>query len=218
MKTPPRLEISELFFSIQGESSYAGQPCVFIRLAGCNLRCRYCDAAYTYEEPGARQDLGEIMAFVGRYPGFPVEITGGEPLLQENVYPLMRELLAADRQVLLETNGSISLAKVPAGVVRIMDVKCPGSGMDGQLRADNFARLGPGDELKFVLCSRADYEWAVALLNDTDLNKDVVIHFSPVTGQLESAQLAEWLLNDRLPVRLQLQLHKVLWPAVNRGK
>jgi 7-carboxy-7-deazaguanine synthase len=218
VKTPVRLEISELFFSIQGESSYAGQPCVFIRLSGCNLRCDYCDAAYTYAEPGVPKELDEIMAFVGRYPGFPVEITGGEPLLQENVYPLMKELLAAGRRVLLETNGSISLAQVPAGVVRIMDVKCPGSGMHEQLRADNFARLGPGDELKFVLCSRADYEWATALLNATDLNEAVVIHFSPVSGKLAPAQLAEWLLTDRLPVRLQLQLHKFLWPEESRGK
>lgn len=218
MKTPPQLEVSELFFSIQGESSYAGQPCVFIRLSGCNLRCSFCDAGYTYEEAGAGRDIGEIIAFTEQYPGFPVEITGGEPLLQENVYLLMDELLAANRRVLLETNGSISLERVPAGVVRIMDVKCPGSGMHKHLLTDNFALLGPGDEIKFVLCSRADYEWAVALLGKTDLNRELIIHFSPVTGELASEQLAEWLLHDRLPVRLQLQLHKFIWPEVTRGK
>jgi 7-carboxy-7-deazaguanine synthase len=218
VKTPPQLQISELFFSIQGESSYSGQPCVFIRLSGCNLRCSYCDAGYTYEEAGISKDISEIMAFVAQYPEFPVEITGGEPLLQENVYPLMDKLLAAGRRVLLETNGSISLEKVPDGVVKIMDVKCPGSGMDEHLLADNFELLGLGDELKFVLCSRADYEWAVDLINKTALNKAVVIHFSPVPGELEAAELAEWILNDRLPVRLQLQLHKFLWPNVSRGK
>ena len=218
MKTPPQLEISELFFSIQGESSYGGQPCVFIRLSGCNLRCSYCDAGYTYEEAGTLQELSAILAFAAQYPGCPVEITGGEPLLQENVYLLMTELLAADRRVLLETNGSISLAKVPAGVVKIMDVKCPGSGMAGHLLPDNLELLGSGDELKFVLCSRADYEWAVSLINKTALSKAVIIHFSPVAGKLEPARLAEWILNDRLPVRLQLQLHKFLWPGVVRGK
>ena len=218
MKTQPQLEISELFFSIQGESSYAGQPCVFIRLSGCNLRCNYCDAGYTYEEPTTLHDISEIMAFAARYPGAPVEITGGEPLLQDNVYQLMDELLAAGRRVLLETNGSINLAKVPAGVVKIMDVKCPGSGMDEHLLPDNFALLSPDDELKFVLSSRTDYQWAVELINKTALNKGVIIHFSPVTGKLEPAELAEWILNDQLPVRLQLQLHKFLWPEVVRGK
>lgn len=218
MKTQPQLEISELFFSIQGESSYAGQPCVFIRLSGCNLRCNYCDAGYTYEEPGTRQDISEIMAFAANYPGFPIEITGGEPLLQDNVYQLMDELLAAGRRVLLETNGSISLARVPAGVVKIMDAKCPNSGMDEHLLPDNFALLSQGDELKFVLSSRADYQWAVTLLNKTPIDQSVIIHFSPVTGKLAPAQLAEWILNDQLPVRLQLQLHKFLWPEVVRGK
>ncbi len=218
MKTPPQLEISELFFSIQGESSYAGQPCVFIRLAGCNLRCSYCDAGYTYEEAGSLKDISKILAFVAQYPGFPVEITGGEPLLQENVYRLMDELLAAGRRVLLETNGSIGLEKVPTGVVKIMDVKCPGSGMSEHLLKDNLGLLGPGDELKFVLCSRADYEWAVELIKKTALNKALVIHFSPVTGKLGPTQLAEWILDDQLPVRLQLQLHKFLWPDVVRGK
>ena len=218
MKTPPQLEISELFFSIQGESSYAGQPCVFIRLSGCNLRCSYCDAGYTYEEAGTLKDISEILAFVAQYPGFPVEITGGEPLLQKNVYLLMDELLAANRRILLETNGSISLAKVPAGVVKIMDVKCPGSAMHEHLLADNLDLLGSRDELKFVLCSRVDYEWAVELINKTTLNKAVIIHFSPVADNLAPAQLAEWILHDRLPVRLQLQLHKFLWPEVVRGK
>lgn len=218
MKTQLQLEISELFFSIQGESSYAGQPCVFIRLSGCNLRCSYCDAGYTYQEAGSSRNVDELLAFAADYPGFPVEITGGEPLLQENVYPLMTELLAANRVVLLETNGSISLRKVPAGVVKIMDVKCPGSAMHEHLLPENLELLGEQDELKFVLCSRADYEWAVDLLSKTKPNRAVIIHFSPVTGKLEPSQLAAWILADRLPVRLQLQLHKFLWPEADRGK
>ena len=218
MKTALRLEVSELFFSIQGESSYAGQPCVFVRLSGCNLRCRYCDAKYTYEEEGTLTPIGEIISFVEGYPDFPVEITGGEPLLQENVYPLLEELLAAGRKVLLETNGSISLGKVPAEVVKIMDVKCPGSGTHKHLDKDNLELLGPGDELKFVLCSRTDYEWATAMLKENKINKSVVIHFSPVADELSPAFLAEWIMEDRLPVRLQLQLHKIIWPEVSRGK
>jgi len=218
VKTALQLEVSELFFSIQGESSYAGQPCVFVRLSGCNLRCRYCDAKYTYEEEGTLTDIGEIISFVERYPDFPVEITGGEPLLQDNVYPLMEELLSAGHKILLETNGSISLGKVPAEVVKIMDIKCPGSGMHKHLDKNNLELLGPGDELKFVLCSRADYEWATALLKEKKINKSVVIHFSPVADELSPALLAEWIMEDRLPVRLQLQLHKIIWPEVSRGK
>lgn len=218
MKTHPQLEISELFFSIQGESNYAGQPCVFIRLSGCNLRCSYCDAGYTYEEAGSLKGIDDILAFADQHPGFPVEITGGEPLLQENVYLLMDELLAKNRRVLLETNGTVGLERVPSGVVKIMDAKCPGSGMAEHLLPDNFAMLGSGDELKFVLCSRTDYEWAVDQLNKTDINKAVLIHFSPVVGKLKPAQLADWILHDLLPVRLQLQLHKFLWPDVIRGK
>ena len=176
MKTPPQLEISELFFSIQGESSYAGQPCVFIRLSGCNLRCSYCDAGYTYEEAGTLKDMSEILTFVAQYPGFPVEITGGEPLLQENVYLLMNELLTDGRRVLLETNGSISLAKVPAGVIRIMDIKCPDSGMSKHLLQENIALLNPEDELKFVLSSRNDYEWAAEVVKELPQGGAGTIH------------------------------------------
>lgn len=218
MKTPPQFEVSELFFSIQGESSYAGAPCLFIRLAGCNLRCSYCDARYTYEEEGSATGLVEILAFVDEHPGFPVEITGGEPLLQENVYPLMAALLAAGRTVLLETNGSINLGRVPAEVVKIMDIKCPGSGMADRFLEENLALMGPADEIKFVLSSRADYEWATAMLSNTALGHGNIIHFSPVPGLLNATELAEWILADQLPVRLQLQLHKTLWPGEDRGK
>lgn len=223
MPTERKLTVSELFFSLQGESTYAGLPCVFIRLAGCNLRCRYCDARYTYEEPGTERSLAEILTFVDRYPGAMVEITGGEPLLQANAIPLMHSLVDLGRTVLLETNGSLDLARVPAGVVTIMDVKCPGSGLDHPTRLANFALLKPQDEIKFVLCSRQDYDWAVALLAGHDLLDPTTgrakhqLLFSPVPGVLDPAALAAWIMHDNLPVRLQLQLHKILWPTSERG-
>ena len=218
MKTTPPLEVSELFFSIQGESSYSGQPCVFIRLSGCNLRCNYCDARYTYEEKGELKSIDELLAFVEDHPGNIVEITGGEPLLQESSIPLMKKLLADDRRVLLETNGSISLAEVPAGVVKIVDVKCPDSGMSEHFLQENLSLLSRDDELKFVLSSRNDYDWAVEMIRALPKNASGTIHFSPVPGRLDPALLAEWILTDRLPVRLQLQLHKIIWPEEVRGK
>jgi 7-carboxy-7-deazaguanine synthase len=218
VKTPPRLDVAELFFSIQGESSYAGQPCVFVRLAGCNLRCNFCDARYAYEEPPTRRSLAEILDFVGEYPGFPVEITGGEPLLQEEVYPLLEALLVGGRRVLLETNGSLPVDRVPAGVVKIVDVKCPESGTGASFDQHNLLLLCPEDELKFVISSRDDYNWAVDFLRQNRRPDGPIVHFSPVTSLLEPGVLADWILADRLEVRLQIQLHKVLWPGVQRGK
>jgi len=218
VKPPPTLEIAELFFSIQGESSYAGQPCVFIRLAGCNLHCTFCDARYANEEAAQQQTLDQILAFVAAYPAFPVEITGGEPLLQEGVYPLLAELLAAGRRVLLETNGSLPVDRVPAGVVKIVDVKCPDSGAGDSFDRENLRLLSPEDELKFVISSRRDYDWAVDFLRTNLLPGNLIVHFSPVTTLLALGALADWILADRLKVRLQLQLHKFLWPEALRGK
>ncbi len=218
MKTLPALDIAELFFSIQGESSYAGQPCVFIRLAGCNLQCNFCDARYANEEVPTRRSLAEILAFAAEYPGFPVEITGGEPLLQEEVYQLMESLLAGGRRVLLETNGSLPLDRVPAGVVKIVDVKCPDSGTGESFDRNNLLLLCPEDELKFVISSRDDYNWAVDFLRLQPLPGRRIIHFSPMTALLEPGTLADWILADRLGVRLQIQLHKVLWPEADRGR
>lgn len=217
------LSISELFFSLQGESTYAGLPCLFIRLAGCNLRCRYCDAAYTYGEQGEEHSLSSLMAFVNRTPGAMVEVTGGEPLLQAGCIPLLQALVDQGRTVLLETNGSQDLSPVPNGVVTIMDVKCPGSGMEHSLRAENFALLRRTDEIKFVLSSRHDYDWAIALIRAHRLLDPASgqarhpLLFSPVAGLLPPAELAAWMLQDNLPIRLQLQLHKLLWPATDRG-
>ncbi|MEW6593681.1 MAG: radical SAM protein [Thermodesulfobacteriota bacterium] len=214
----PTLLLSEIFYSIQGESSCAGYPCVFVRLSGCNLRCRWCDARYTYEEPGTPWALPAILTEIDRYPATAlVEITGGEPLLQEGVYPLMSHLLARGRNVLLETNGSVALDQVPQGVITIMDVKCPGSTMADRFDPANLARLRPGDELKFVLASRGDYEWATDFVQRHGLIGRFPIHFSPVTTELPPADLAGWLMADGLPVRLQLQLHTLLWPEKTRG-
>jgi len=222
---PPEagLSVSELFFSLQGESTHAGLPCLFIRLAGCNLRCRYCDAAYTYNEGGQEYTIGNLLAFVDRTPGAMVEVTGGEPLLQKNCIPLLQALVDRGRTVLLETNGSLDLSPVPSGVVTIMDVKCPGSGMEQALRLENFALLKREDEIKFVLSSRDDYDWAKACIREHRLIDPASgqarhpLLFSPVTGALPPAELAAWLLHDNLPIRLQLQLHKLLWPASARG-
>lgn len=218
------LLISELFYSIQGESTRAGFPCVFIRLAGCNLRCAYCDARYTYESPHAVMTLEAIVSFVDGHPGIMVEITGGEPLLQENVYPLMAKLLAGGRVVLLETNGSLPIDRVAPEVIVIMDIKSPGSGMADSLAADNIAlalarnRQVPGScEIKFVLTDKNDYIWARDLVNRHGLAASTPTLFSPAKGWLDPADLAAWMLHDRLPVRLQLQLHALIWPHLARG-
>ncbi len=219
------LTVSELFYSIQGESTYAGYPCFFIRLSGCNLRCSYCDTAYAYEEEGSAYSLGSLLKLAGEYHhGTLIQITGGEPLLQENVYPLMEKLLQTEKTVLLETNGSVDLRSVPLGVVRIMDLKCPGSGMAEKTNFDNLDLLRSSDELKFVITSRLDYEWARDIVRtryhrsirgrETD-NPSIL--FSPAAGCLQPARLAGWILEDRLQVRLQVQLHKILWPGKEKG-
>jgi len=211
------LQLSEIFYSIQGESSFAGYPCLFFRLSGCNLRCSYCDAKYTYEEPASPTALSALLAEAARYPKALVEITGGEPLLQDGVYPLMEALLAEGRTVLLETNGSLSLARVPLGVVKILDLKCPDSGMAGQMDLANLDLLDPRDEIKFVLSSRPDYDWARAMLAEHRLAEKAKVILSPVIDRLAPSLLAEWLLADALPARLQLQLHTLLWPGLKRG-
>ena len=211
------LEICELFYSIQGESSYAGYPCFFIRLAGCNLRCTYCDSRYAWEGPFESYPVSRILAKLDHYPGVMVELTGGEPLLQRGVYPLIGQLLRAGRKVLLETNGSLGLEDVPPDVVKIVDVKCPGSGMHEKMNPANFGFINPRDEIKFVISSRKDYDWAVQFLRSHDLQRRSTLTFSPVIAVLPPAELAAWILEDRLPVRLRLQLHTILWPGRTRG-
>jgi len=211
------LQLSETFYSIQGESSFAGYPCLFFRLSGCNLRCSYCDAKYTYEEPGTSTPLSTLLSEAARYPNALIEITGGEPLLQDGIYPLMDTLLAAGRTVLLETNGSISIERVPKEVVKIIDLKCPESGMSEKMDLANIDLLMPHDEVKFVLSSRGDYDWARDMISNHRLAEKAKLILSPVIGRLKPSLLAQWLMADALPVRLQLQLHTLLWPEMKRG-
>lgn len=217
MRDDSTLQISEIFYSIQGESSYAGYPCLFFRLSGCNLRCSYCDAKYTYEEPGSPTPLNALLNEAAKYPKALIEITGGEPLLQEAVYPLMDSLLAAGRTVLLETNGSLNIARVPREVVKILDLKCPDSGMAEKMDLANLDLLAPHDEIKFVVSSRPDYDWAKEMIREHRLAEKAKLILSPVIGSLAPALLAEWLMADALPARLQLQLHTLLWPDMKRG-
>ena len=209
------IEVSEIFHSIQGESSWSGRPCVFIRLTGCNLRCAYCDTSYAYEQ-GRFMEIPEIMERVRRLRCDLVEVTGGEPLIQADTPLLIGGLLDAGHTVLLETNGSIDIGVVDPRCIRIMDIKCPSSGMAGQNDLRNLKKLGVQDELKFVIGSRKDYEFARDLLSTLPAARSK-INFSPVFGSLDPRSLAEWILEDHLPVRLNLQLHKIIWGPETRG-
>jgi len=209
--------INEIFYSVQGESSYAGQPCVFVRLTACDLRCSWCDTAYAFHE-GSKRELDAVLHDVERYDCPLVEVTGGEPLLQEAVYPLMTALLARGKTVLLETGGHRSTGRVPDDVVTILDVKCPGSGEAHRMDWANLDRLRPHDEVKFVIKDRADYEYARDIVRRRDLpSRSAAIHFSPVHGEMDLRLLSEWVLADRLPVRVQVQLHKYIWDPSTRG-
>ena len=211
------MQINEIFHSIQGESSYAGLPCVFIRLTGCNLRCHYCDTTYSHEEK-TEKSIPEIITEIATFlPTKLVEITGGEPLLQEEVYSLFEELQKRNYRILLETNGSISLKKVPEYVIKIVDVKTPGSGFGTSFCLENLLLVDPQkDEIKFVLTDREDYEWAKNFIESNKLHNYKIL-FSAVRNTLPVQSLAEWILEDNLPVRLQLQLHKYIWDENQRG-
>jgi len=211
------LTVNEIFYSIQGESTLAGRPCVFVRLTACDLRCTWCDTEYAFYE-GAKRTIDDVIEEVERYDCRLVEITGGEPLLQEDVYPLMERLLARGRTVLLETGGHRSIERVPRDVVRIVDVKCPGSGEAGRNHWPNIEALSSHDEVKFVIKDRADYEYAVDVVRRYGLaTRCAAVLFSPVTGVMEPRTLSEWILADQVPARLQIQLHKLLWPDQHRG-
>jgi 7-carboxy-7-deazaguanine synthase len=211
------LTLNEIFYSVQGESTYAGRPCVFVRLTACDLRCSWCDTPYAFHE-GRKQALEDVLARVETYNCPLVEITGGEPLLQEDVYPLMQALLDRGKTVLLETGGHRPTERVPADVVTILDVKCPGSGEAGRMHWPNLEHLRPHDEVKFVLRDRDDYEYARDVIARYDLAaRAAAIHLSPVHGVLNPRTLSEWVLADTLPVRVQLQLHKYIWEPDTRG-
>ena len=211
------LTINEIFHSIQGESTHSGRRCVFVRLTACDLRCSWCDTPYAFTE-GTKMSLDDVLAQVDAYDCPLVEITGGEPLLQREVYPLMERLLERGRTVMVETGGHMSLANVPASVVKIVDVKCPGSDESHRNHWANLDMLAPHDEVKFVIRDRADYEFARDVLARHSLARRVAaVLFSPVHGVLEAKELAGWILDDRLEVRLQLQAHKFIWGAEVRG-
>ncbi len=204
------LTVNEIFKSIQGESSFTGLPCIFVRLTGCNLRCTWCDTEYAFYE-GKTKSVKDIVDAIEPL-GVPlVEITGGEPLLQDDVYNLMDALLEKKFQVLLETGGGVSVDKVPEQVIKILDIKCPGSGEVSKNLWDNLDHLNSKDEVKFVLADRTDYEWSRKVLDRTRIHKKVKVLFSPVYDKLDLKELSEWVLEDNLPVRVQTQLHKVIW-------
>ncbi len=210
------LTVNEIFFSIQGESGFAGMPCVFVRLTGCNLRCVWCDTEYAFYE-GRRMSIGEILGKVEAYSCKLVEVTGGEPLAQEGVYDLMTILCDRGFKVLLETSGSISIVNVDSRVRRIVDIKCPGSGMVKENLWENIGFLTPRDEVKFVVGSKEDFDWAVDVIRRRELEKKCPILMLPVFGDVQPVELADWILQSRIPVRFQLQMHKYIWEPEARG-
>ncbi len=205
-----------MYASVQGESTHAGKVCLFIRLTGCNLRCVWCDSEFTFTG-GEMKDLDEVVAQAHDYGIHTIEVTGGEPLLHKTAIPLMERLLSLGHEVLLETSGALPIGGVPDDVHVIMDLKCPDSGeLDANLWG-NISELQPNDEVKFVIASRRDYEWARQTTQERRLTSRCVVLFSPVWGAIEPVDLVEWIVADRLDVRFQLQAHKVVWPPDARG-
>jgi 7-carboxy-7-deazaguanine synthase len=211
------LTVNEIFHSIQGESTRAGDPCVFVRLTACDLRCTWCDTPYAFHE-GRKMSIDEVVKVVDDYGCPLVEITGGEPLLQDEVYPLMSRLLEGGHTVMLETGGHRPIDRVPTEVIKVVDVKCPGSGESDKNHWANLDALAPHDEVKFVIKDRGDYEFALDATRRYDLpGRCATVLFSPVHSVLDARTLAEWMLADRAPARLQLQLHKYIWSPERRG-
>jgi 7-carboxy-7-deazaguanine synthase len=213
-----RLKITEIFYSLQGEADTVGFPTVFVRLTGCPLRCQFCDTAYAFEG-GQWRSLDEVLATVGQFSGDVhsprhVCVTGGEPLAQKNCLPLLTSLCDARYRVSLETSGAMPIAEVDPRVIRVVDVKTPGSGEERRNRYDDLALLRAEEQIKFVICDRADYDWSREQITSRRLTERCQVLFSPSAEQLPARQLADWILADRLPVRFQLQLHKVLWGNV----
>jgi 7-carboxy-7-deazaguanine synthase len=216
-KREKTLTINEIYHSIQGESTWAGEPCVFVRLTFCDLRCNYCDTEYAFYE-GTKQTLKDVVDAVAAFQCRLVEITGGEPLLQKNVLPLMTILADAGHTVLLETSGAHDISKVDPRVHRIMDLKTPGSGECARNLFSNIEQLTQRDEVKFVIGSREDYEWSREQVERQALvQRCRAVLFSPIFGRIDPREIVEWILADRLPVRFQLQMHKFIWTPTKRG-
>jgi 7-carboxy-7-deazaguanine synthase len=210
------MKVCEIFTSIQGETCYAGLPCTFVRLTGCNLRCTYCDTTYAYEE-GTELSEDDIIAQVSDSGIDLVEITGGEPLLQKDVHSLIRRLIETGRRVLVETNGSLGIQNVDRRAVIILDLKTPGSGMHGQMNLSNLSEIKEADEIKFVITDRNDYDWSVDIIRKHDLLNRCRILLSPAYGMLHPSDLAGWILKDKIPVRLNIQIHKYIFGQDRRG-
>lgn len=211
------LKVNEIFLSVQGESTRSGFPCVFIRLTGCNLRCSYCDTTYAYEE-GALMEISDIIEMVKGFNCPLVEVTGGEPLIQDETPELITKLIDDGYTVLLETNGSQDISMVDRRSIKIMDIKCPSSGEESHNDLKNLNGLNEGDELKFVIADKRDYDFAVETLALIPSDKrDIYVNFSPCFSRIEPKELSEWILRDKLNVRLNMQLHKYIWPPDKRG-
>lgn len=209
------MRVTEIFYSIQGESSHAGRPCVFVRLTGCNLRCVWCDSEYTFTG-GERMSIEEVLNRVKSYGCKLVEVTGGEPLAQAESFDLIKQLCDEGFEVLIETSGSIDITPVDPRAKIILDIKCPGSGEAGKNRWENLEHLRAHDEIKFVIADRDDYEWSKRVIDDKHLQRWTVL-FSPVWGKMDMQSLAEWMLADHVPARFQTQLHKHIWGADVHG-
>ncbi|MBK5101367.1 MAG: radical SAM protein [Desulfobacteraceae bacterium] len=212
------LKVNEIFYSIQGESSYAGRPCVFVRLTGCNLRCAYCDTQYAYHK-GRELEIKDIIDLVSSYKCTLVEVTGGEPLIQKETPFLVKSLVEKGYTVLVETNGSQDISQIDERCIRIMDIKCPSSGEEENNDLENLRRLTDKDEIKFVIGGREDYEFAKNILEFQGRSPFIrnLVHFSPLFEKIEPRLLAEWILEDCLDVRLHMQLHKIIWDPAQRG-
>ena len=210
------LKVNEIYYSIQGESTHVGRPCIFIRLTYCNLRCTYCDTEYAFYE-GKDIEIPEIMAKIKQWNCNLVEVTGGEPLFQDECIDLLNELTNQNYEVLLETGGSLSISDVPTEIVRIVDFKCPSSGMKKKNLWSIVNDLQPHDEVKFVIGDREDFDWAKEMLNKYSLNEKCSILFSPTFGKIDPSLIVEWILDGDIPVRMQLQMHKHIWESERKG-
>ena len=210
------LKVNEIYYSIQGESTHVGRPCIFIRLTYCNLRCTYCDTEYAFYE-GKDIEIPEIMAKIKKWNCNLVEVTGGEPLFQDECIHLLNELTNQNYEVLLETGGSLSISDVPIEIVRIVDFKCPSSGMEKKNLWSIVNYLQPHDEVKFVIGDREDFDWAKEMLNKYSLNEKCSILFSPTFGKIDPSLIVEWILEGDIPVRMQLQMHKYIWESDRKG-